>query len=177
MYLNCYSYRVNRMISIQWNVPGNLSVSTRIIGGMVLAFYLSEVGGMKRILILDDERSITFSLARCLQSDQVQVICCNDSSAAKDVLWKKPIDAVIADVRLSATNPYEILDFIQYVRTRHRNLPLIMMSGTEDLKTETMEEGADYFFQKPFDVDELLGLLQRLGLEVAPPQGSAPLSA
>jgi DNA-binding NtrC family response regulator len=134
-----------------------------------------EVGGMKRILILDDERSITFSLSKCLQSDQVQVICCNDSSSAREVLWKKPIDAVIADVRLSASNPYEILDFIQHVRTRHRNIPLIMMSGTEELKTETMQEGADYFFQKPFDVDELLGLLLRLGLNVATPQGSVPI--
>jgi DNA-binding NtrC family response regulator len=125
---------------------------------------------MKRILILDDERSITFSLSRCLQSDEVQVICCNDSTSAKDVLWRKPIDAVIADVRLSATNPYEVLDFIQHVRTRHRNIPLIMMSGTEDLKAETIEEGADYFFQKPVDVDELLVLLQRLGLRVASPQ-------
>jgi DNA-binding NtrC family response regulator len=88
------------------------------------------------------------------------------------VLWKKPIDAVIADVRLSASNPYEILDFIQHVRTRHRNIPLIMMSGTEEMKTETMEEGADYFFQKPFDVDELLGLLLRLGLKVASPNGA-----
>jgi DNA-binding NtrC family response regulator len=126
---------------------------------------------MKRILILDDERSITFSLSRCLQSDQDQVICCNDSTSAKEVLCKKPIDAVIADVRLNATNPYEILDFIQHVRTRHRNIPLIMMSGTEEMKTETMEEGADYFFQKPFDVDELLGLLLRLGLNVASPNG------
>jgi DNA-binding NtrC family response regulator len=125
---------------------------------------------MKRILILDDERSITFSLSRCLQSDQVQVICCNDSASAKDVLWKKPIDAVIADVQLSASNPYEILDFIQHVRARHRNIPLIMMSGTEELKAETMQEGADYFFQKPFDVDELLGLLLRLGLDVASPE-------
>lgn len=130
---------------------------------------------MKRILILDDERSITFSLSRCLQSDEVQVICCNDSTSAKDVLWRKPIDAVIADVRLSATNPYEVLDFIQHVRTRHRNIPLIMMSGTEDLKAETMEEGADYFFQKPLDVDELLGLLQRLGLRVASPQAHTSL--
>jgi DNA-binding NtrC family response regulator len=128
---------------------------------------------MKRILILDDERSTTFSLSRCLQSDQVQVICCNDSTSAKDVLWRKPIDAVIADVRLSATNPYEVLDFIQHVRTRHRNIPLIMMSGTEDLKAETIEEGADYFFQKPLDVDELLVLLQRLGLKVASPQAAS----
>jgi DNA-binding NtrC family response regulator len=131
---------------------------------------------MKRILILDDERSITFSLSRCLESDQVQVICCNDANSAKDILWKKPIDALIADVRLSATNPYEILDFIQHVRTRHRNIPLIMMSGTEDLKAETMEEGADYFFQKPFDVDELLGLLQSLGLRVGSSQAALPMN-
>jgi DNA-binding NtrC family response regulator len=76
------------------------------------------------------------------------------------------VDAVIADVRLSATNNRESIDFIQFVRSRYSDLPVIMMSGTEDLKTEVMEEGADYFFQKPLDVDELMSLLQELGLEV-----------
>jgi DNA-binding NtrC family response regulator len=120
----------------------------------------------KRILILDDEPSITFSLSRCLQSDRVSVISCNDSASARTAISDHGVDAVIADVRLSAVNNRESIDFIQFVRSRYSDLPVIMMSGTEDLKTEVMEEGADYFFQKPLDVDELMSLLQQLGLEV-----------
>lgn len=120
----------------------------------------------KRILILDDEPSITFSLSRCLQSDRVSVISCNDSASARTAISDHGVDAVIADVRLSAINNRESIDFIQFVRSRYSDLPVIMMSGTEDLKTEVMEEGADYFFQKPLDVDELMSLLQALGLEV-----------
>lgn len=120
----------------------------------------------KCILILDDEPSITFSLSRCLQSASVSVISCNDSSAARNAISDHGIDAVIADVRLSAINRRESIDFIQFVRSRYSELPVIMMSGTEDLKAEVMEEGANYFFQKPVDVDELLHLLHDLGLEV-----------
>jgi DNA-binding NtrC family response regulator len=124
----------------------------------------------KRILILDDEPSITFSLSRCLQSESVHVISCNDSQSARSVIAGDGIDAVIADVRLSAVNSRECLDFIQFVRSRDHQLPLIMMSGNEDLMNEAMQEGANYFFHKPVDVDELIHLLQGLGLEVGQKQ-------
>jgi DNA-binding NtrC family response regulator len=127
---------------------------------------MSQMNGKKKILILDDEPSITFSLSKCLQSDNVHVISCNDSQSARNVIADNGIDAVIADARLSAVNSRESIDFIQFVRARYLKLPLIMMSGNEDLMSEAMEEGANYFFQKPVDVDELIHLLQGLGLEV-----------
>src|SRR5262245_20994910 len=120
----------------------------------------------KCILILDDEPSITFSLSRCLQSDSVAVISCNDSQSARMAITDHGIDAVIADVRLSALNKRESIDFIHFVRSRHSELPVIMMSGTDEMEIEAMEEGANYFFQKPVDVDQLMHLLQDLGLEV-----------
>jgi DNA-binding NtrC family response regulator len=125
-----------------------------------------EMNEKKRILILDDEPSITFSLSRCLQSDSVHVISCNDSQSARSVIAGDGIDAIIADIRLSAVNSRESLDFIQFVRSRNNEMPLIMMSGNEDLMNEAMQEGANYFFHKPVDVDELIHLLQGLGLEV-----------
>jgi DNA-binding NtrC family response regulator len=124
------------------------------------------VSDKKTLLILDDEPSITFSLARCLQSENVAVISCNDSISAKTVLKDRGIDAVIADMKISAINTHECIDFIHYVRSRSNDVPLILMSGTEDLKTEAMEEGANYFFPKPVDLDELIDLLHHLGLEV-----------
>ena len=46
------------------------------------------------------------------------------------------------------------------------NQPVDKVFTVEDLMTEAMEEGANFFFQKPLDVDELVHLLQDLGLEV-----------
>jgi DNA-binding NtrC family response regulator len=120
----------------------------------------------KRILILDDEPGITFSLSRFLRSEKVDIIACNDSQTARSAVENGKVDAVIADVKISVINERESIDFIQYLRSRNDNLPLIMMSGTEDLKNEAMKRGANYFFQKPFDLDELLHLLNDLGLEV-----------
>lgn len=121
---------------------------------------------MKKILILDDEPSITFSLSRCLRSEAVDVISCNDSSAARLALSTDSVDAVIADVRLSPVNEHESIDLIHDIRARSSSLPLIMMSGTEDLKKEAMDEGANFFLQKPVDIDKLILLLKNLGLEV-----------
>ena len=121
---------------------------------------------MKKILILDDEPSVTFGLSRCLRSESVDVISCNDSSSARDLLSTEPVDAVIADVRLSPVNEHESIDLIHDLRIQSSNLPLIMMSGTEDLKQEAMDEGANFFLQKPVDIDQLILLLKHLGLEV-----------
>jgi|SRR5436309_908376 len=127
--------------------------------------YQSSAGNMKRILILDDERSITFSLSRCLQSGTVEVISCQDSLSAMRGLAETRVDAIIADVRLSVINPYEAIQFIRHVRSVHHEIPLIMMSCTEDLKAEALKAGATYFFQKPLDVDRLIQLLRALGIE------------
>jgi two-component system nitrogen regulation response regulator NtrX len=129
---------------------------------------------MKRILILDDERSITFSLSRCLQSDTLQVITCQDSLSAMRTLAESRIEAIIADVRLSVINPYEAIQFIRHVRSVHHEIPLIMMSGTEDLKGETLKAGASYFFQKPLDVDRLIQLLRSLGMQAGKTESLAP---
>ena len=127
---------------------------------------------MKRILIVDDEKSITFSLSRCLESQEVQVVCCNDSHSASKVL-SDPVDAVIADVQLSRANPGEAVDLVHSVRSKYSTIPLIMMSCTEDWKERVMHEGANYFFQKPVDVDELAQLLRTLGIEVACSQNAS----
>lgn len=122
---------------------------------------------MKRILILDDEPSITFGLSRCLQSDQVDVISCNDLAAAKTAIMNNDkIDAVITDVRLSPLNSKDSMDFIQFVRSQFNDVALIMMSGADDVKNEVMQSGVNYFFHKPLDVDALIHLLRDHGLEV-----------
>lgn len=122
---------------------------------------------MKRILIVDDEQSITFGLSRCLQSEKVWVVCCKDTDAARSILSSGSVDAIITDVRLSRKDPLDTLNFIQFVRTKYRQIPLIVMSGTDELKEALMEKGADYFLEKPVNLDSLVHLLVGMGLEVS----------
>lgn len=121
---------------------------------------------MKRILVLDDELSITFGLSRCLKSDTVQVMECNDTISAKYAFARFGADAIIADVKLSAVKPEAALDFVLFVRSHNNEVPLIMMSGAEDWKEEILEGGANYFLTKPVDLDRLSDLLRSYGLEV-----------
>jgi DNA-binding NtrC family response regulator len=137
-----------------------------------LGIMIAVAAGVKQILLLDDEMSITFSLSRCLGSDKVGIICCNDSASAKAVISRTKVDAVITDVKLSVGDPLEALDFLKYVRSLEPDVPVIMMSGTEDLKAEVLQEGATYFFTKPVDLDDLILLLRTLGLEVAGPHAT-----
>ncbi len=123
---------------------------------------------MQRILIVDDEPSITFGLTRCLQSSKVSVICCNDSTSARKVIADNGIDAVITDMRLTPADLDEGIDFVGYLRSRSNRLPVIVISGSEDLGVQAVQNGANYFLPKPVDLDRLIGLLHGLGLEVGP---------
>jgi DNA-binding NtrC family response regulator len=123
---------------------------------------------MKWILIVDDEPSIRFSLARCLQSASVSVISCNDSATARQVIADGGIDVVITDMRLSPVNTQEGVEFVGYLRSRPERLPVIVVSGSEELGTRAMQQGADCFFPKPVDMDRLIGVLQNMGLQVGP---------
>lgn len=120
----------------------------------------------KRILIVDDEPSITFGLSRCLQSENVDVVGCNDSDSAWKALTSSPFDAVIADVNLNPGDSNPPASFIQNVRLLSCEVPLIMMSALDELKNEAYQCGANHFFEKPLDVAQLIHLLRGLGLEV-----------
>ena len=89
----------------------------------------------------------------------MDVISCNDSYSARRVIGSGPVDAVIADMNLSAEGG-DCIDFIHYVRSCSRETPLIMMSALEDQKSNAFQEGANHFFEKPFDVEKLIAVLQ-----------------
>jgi len=118
----------------------------------------------KQILLLDDEPSITFGLSRCLASDQVEVISCNDPDSAKTLISNGHVDAVIADMNLLPDSD-ESTSFLQYVRSRSE-MPVIMMSALNEGQTDALEGGANLFLEKPFAIEKLIEVLHRLGLEV-----------
>jgi len=119
----------------------------------------------KQILLLDDEPSITFGLSRCLASDQVEVISCNDPDSARTLISNGHVDAVIADVNLFPSDSDESTSFLQYIRSRSE-MPVIMMSALNEGQTDAIEGGANHFLEKPFTIEKLIEVLHGLGLEV-----------
>ena len=62
------------------------------------------------------------------------------------------VDAVFLETEIDKTNG---LDFVQMLRRQNSNLPVFIISPTEDLREEAAEAGANDYFVQPVNEQQL----------------------
>ncbi|MFH1018288.1 MAG: response regulator [Pseudomonadota bacterium] len=122
----------------------------------------------KRILVVDDEKTILLSLSYALKAEGVDVITCNKAEWAEKALQNYFFDVVITDVRLSKTGNENGLDILNLTKKRHPTSKVIVMTayGSDDIREDAKRLGADQYFDKPIDLDLLLDSVERFGVPV-----------
>jgi DNA-binding NtrC family response regulator len=120
----------------------------------------------KRILVVDDEKTILLSLAYALKADGVDVITCNKSEWAEKALQNYYFDVVITDLRLSKTEENEGMKILEMTKKKHPNSKVIVMTafGSNELQQEMKTLGADRYFDKPVDLEVLIQAIEKLGV-------------
>lgn len=114
----------------------------------------------KRVLIVDDEEDLTWTLSKKLSkdSDKFQLICVNSGNEAKEVLNQVPVDLVITDIRMPEVSGLELLVEIKdkYPRTK-----VIIMTayGSSDVQQAANERGCFRYLEKPFEINEFRDLI------------------
>jgi two-component system response regulator PilR (NtrC family) len=70
---------------------------------------------------------------------------------AKELLDKRAYAAVIADLRLSGFASQEGLEIIRYVKDRHPETQIILITayGNQDVMRKAYTLGAAFYFEKP----------------------------
>lgn len=106
------------------------------------------------ILIVDDEKSILFSLKAALSKEGYQVKTAENASDALKLMEPGAFQVVISDYNMPGMNGME---FLQQVKQIDPEAVFIMMTayGSEKLAIESMKQGAYDYFSKPFDIDEM----------------------
>jgi two-component system, NtrC family, response regulator AtoC len=107
-----------------------------------------------RILVVDDEKLIRWSVAERLQRDGYQVLSAESGEQALEVIAATPPDVMLLDVKLPG------IDGVQTLRQAlglHPELAVLMMSAhsTVDVAVEAMKHGAIDFLVKPFPLTAL----------------------
>jgi len=115
-----------------------------------------------KILILDDEESMTDTLFEYLRETN-EVLIFNNPVEALDHYRDNPdFDAVITDYRM----PMMFGDgFIKRILTENSNQPIIIISGfIGDQKKEFLEENGKIIqiIEKPFDLNEISLALKKI---------------
>ena len=113
----------------------------------------------KTILIVDDKNVQLKTLRRALRTRGYQVVEAMSGKQALENLEKdKAIDVVLTDYAMPEMNGIELL---QQIRKTNKSLPVILMTayGDKDLVVKAMHYRCTGFIDKPFDIDELLDVM------------------
>lgn len=114
----------------------------------------------KKILIVDDEEDITWSIEKGLQKDKtlLNVFCTNNGSSALDIMSNCRMDLLVTDIRMPGVNGRQLFE---QVRQKHPDLKIIVMTafGSRDVNEWLNGLGIDRVIEKPFEISELRNLI------------------
>jgi two-component system nitrogen regulation response regulator GlnG len=112
-----------------------------------------------RLLIVDDETLVSWSLANALTKAGYQVAIVDSGEKAIEELRSRAFDLLVTDIELPALSGFELAST---VRERFPRVPIILMSATTECPTLPKPSNLDYFVEKPFQIKELVALIDRL---------------
>jgi CheY-like chemotaxis protein/predicted regulator of Ras-like GTPase activity (Roadblock/LC7/MglB family) len=110
----------------------------------------------KRVLIVDDEEDLTWTLNKKLSkdSDKFQIMTVNSGKEAMNVLSQVPVDLLISDVRMPEISGLELL--VETKKKFPRTRVIIMTAyGSSDVQREANERGCFRYLEKPFEINDL----------------------
>ncbi len=117
-----------------------------------------------KILIVDDDVAITQQLFWTL-CDEYEVITANDMSTAirRAVIYEPPV--IVLDLHLPPTldAPDSGMSVLRYIRDNFAASKVFMTSSaaTAEMQRACLEGGAEGFFSKPLDIENLLASVRR----------------
>jgi CheY-like chemotaxis protein len=119
---------------------------------------LMDRQAIARLLVVDDEPNVQYSLKKSLQSDWLQVVTASTGGEGIDLVRNQHLDAVILDVRLPDMSGLDAFDEIRRIDSR---LPVIILTayGTTETAIEAMKRGAFEYLLKPADFRQLRSLV------------------
>jgi len=112
------------------------------------------------LLIVDDERSLRFSLSEWARDSGYQPLEAAGGREALELAHEQPLGAILLDLKLGAEDGLEVL---RRLRQDDPTVPVIMLTGHGSIKhaVEATRLGAFDFMVKPPDLDHLGVVLSR----------------
>jgi DNA-binding NtrC family response regulator len=110
---------------------------------------------MARILIVDDEKSIRYTLRDILEYEKYEVDEAKDGLEALDLLRKNSYDVVLCDVKMPNMDGLELLTKAGETGTEAQFI-MISAHGNIETAVEATKKGAFDFIPKPPDLNRLL---------------------
>jgi two-component system, OmpR family, alkaline phosphatase synthesis response regulator PhoP len=115
------------------------------------------------VLVVDDEPQVVWMLQFSLEAEGFQTFAARDGRTALDELRQHRPQLMLLDIMMPVMDGWSVLQEIRELPEGERPR-VVMVSARASLRdrAKAAELGAEAFVAKPFNVDDLLGVLNRL---------------
>ncbi len=114
----------------------------------------------QKILLIDDDQTITQLLRRVFKKHKFEVIVANNGSEGVKLAREQGPEAIILDLTLPQLNGWQVCREIR----QFSNAPIVIYSGNDDpgTKDSILAEGANWFLTKPAPIQDLVAAVQNV---------------
>lgn len=111
-----------------------------------------------KILVVDDEASVRDLFSNVFADEDYDVIAAEDGKSALEILKQEDIDVIFLDLKLFGMNG---IDLCRQIRESKPVSMIFAITGWAPLFEieECREAGFDDYFEKPLDMEMLLGVV------------------
>ncbi len=115
---------------------------------------------MNRILIVDDDKDLSFIISEMLESYGYSVTCAQSCEKAFELLSSEKFALILLDINLPDGTGFEVCSELRRVST----VPVIFASArtSEDDRINGFDTGGDDYLPKPYSMKELLSRVKAL---------------
>jgi two-component system, NtrC family, response regulator HydG len=114
-----------------------------------------------RVLVVDDDPAVRFTVRGVLEDAGMVVEEVGDGQAALARLDEgEPVHVIVTDLRMPVLDGMALLEALQ-TRPHAPRVIMVTAHGDERAAVAAMKAGAWDYFRKPFDIDELLAVVER----------------
>jgi two-component system, NtrC family, response regulator HydG len=113
-----------------------------------------------RILVVDDDAGVRYTLREILESSDMQVFEASDGQQALGWLQHDRADLMITDLRMPHLDGMKLLARLTEVPQPPKTI-VLTAHGSERHAVEAIKLGAYDYFSKPFDADQVLQVVER----------------
>jgi len=111
-----------------------------------------------RILVVDDDEVILAAVSGILGQEGFRVETATNGSEALDCVERSSPDVVLLDMRMPVLDGWA---FARVLREREIHLTIVVMTAAQDARVWAEEIGANAYLAKPFDLDDLIAVVER----------------
>lgn len=114
---------------------------------------------VRPVLVVDDDDSIREFVSVALTDEGYEVLTAEDGAAALETVQRRQPGVILLDMRMPVMDGWEFARAYRAFPDPH--VPIVVVTAARDAADRAAQIQADGYLAKPFDLDDLLAIVER----------------